>query len=107
MRRMGFWLAALMLILGACSSGGGAPAPTSAPATGAPAVTTTTAPPLIPQASPLTAADTLLRAWNAGDRALASRVATPAVVAAVFGRPPVSYSDRGCQDPVGGQSSCA
>ena len=95
--------------LAACSSGSGSPARTSlAPTTTVHAPPTTAAPPgLIPQDSPGTAATTLFRAWSTGNRRLAGQVATPAVVDALFGRPATDVSNRGCQDPVGGQASCA
>ena len=105
-----FVVGGMVLVLGCSSS---RPARTSPPPAASPSTTqaqapsTTAAIALIPQGSPDTAATTLLTAWRAGDPTLAAKVAIPAVIAAVFGRPAQAFSDRGCQDPVGGQSSCA
>ncbi|MHB8464841.1 MAG: hypothetical protein ACYDD7_08395 [Acidimicrobiales bacterium] len=69
-----------------------------------------TAPPttvIAPQPSPDVAANALLQAWQVGDRAVAARVASASAVATLFAHAPQPVSDRGCQDPVGGQASCA
>jgi len=96
-----------------CSSGSSVPTtttttPVTAPATAAPTTTTTsTTVTLAPQPSPDQAAQALLGAWRAGDRGVASRVASASAVAVLFGQPPQGTPDRGCQDPVGGSSNCA
>jgi hypothetical protein len=96
------------------SSTSGAPAATTptalspttvqAPTTAAPTATTEA---LVPQSSPDLAARALFAAWSKGDRAAALQVATPAAVAALFGQPVASYSDRGCQDPISARALCA
>jgi hypothetical protein len=57
--------------------------------------------------SPDAAANALFAAWKHGDRVGARRVATADVVATLFFYPPRPVSDRGCQDPLSGQSACA
>jgi hypothetical protein len=75
----------------------------TAPSPTAPATTVA----LIPQETPELAARALLTAWSKGDRHGALQVASPAAVAALFAVAAESFSDRGCQDPLNGQSSCA
>jgi hypothetical protein len=100
-------LSAVCGVVGCSSGGGTGPTATiTAPRTVAPTTTSTTIA-LVPQSSPDEAANRLLAAWHGGDRAGAARVATPAAVATVFAHPPVDFTDRGCQDPIGGQASCA
>jgi hypothetical protein len=102
-------LIVLILVLTAsCSSG----SHRSTPATTRPTTVTTTRPAptttvLAPQPTPSQAANAFLNAWRTGDRVTAARVALPGAVAEVFVHPPADFSNRGCQDPVGGQASCA
>jgi hypothetical protein len=49
----------------------------------------------------------LLNAWAHGDRVAAARVATASAVTQLFANPPQGFSDRGCQTPTAGMSSCA
>jgi hypothetical protein len=106
----------------ACRGGGGggggggpssgslstAPAtPASTVTTRVPAPTTTTAVPIAPQRTPDAAATALLAAWSHGDRVGARRVASAGAVATLFAQPVGPFSDRGCQDPQAGNSSCA
>ena len=107
-------LLAAMVLLAACGSSGKgaagatttlAASTTEAPATTVAATTTTVA--LSPLGSPDAAATALIDAWRKGDRAGALLVATPAAVDAMFGQAVQATSDRGCQDPIGGTSSCA
>ncbi len=114
----------LVLALAACSGRSSRSAPLPAPTTGAaPSVTTATTarvPPtsttttvkkpavdLIPQETPDLAATALLAAWTRGDRHAALQVAAEAAVDVLFARPPQTSSDRGCQQPLNGASSCA
>ena len=53
------------------------------------------------------AATALFDAWRRGDRHGALQVATQVAVDTLFARPPQADSDRGCQEPLNGQSSCA
>lgn len=114
--RQGVLAATAVALLAACSGGGGPgrkPAPTSttpAPppttATTTPGATTTTVA-LIPQETPELAATALFAAWRDHDRHAALVVAVPAAVDTLFGQPVASSSDRGCQQPLDGRSSCA
>jgi len=119
--------AAAVAAVAACSSatthapGAGTAAPASptvpassaapTPTTSAPLPTSSAAPPttvaLVPQRSPDVAARSLFDAWTKGDRAGALQVATAAAVGALFARPVVAYSDRGCQDPISDRAMCA
>ena len=109
-RRTGLILL-IAAVLPSCSEGGARPAavpsPTVPPTIAATVAVTTTTVALIPQTTPDVAANALFTAWRQGDRAAASRVATPAAITVLFSQPPASFSDRGCQDPLGGTSSCA
>ncbi len=66
-----------------------APATLAPPDTAAPAKTAPTVPPVpgAPASSATSAAVALASAWSSGDRARASRVATPGAVAALFALP--------------------
>jgi hypothetical protein len=85
-------------------SGSSTTAPPASTST-APSTSTTVA--LAPLSSPDAAANALINAWRGGDRAGALRVALPAAVDAMFGHPVQPTNDRGCQDPIGGSSTCA
>jgi hypothetical protein len=71
---------------------------TSPPARTVPPTTTTTEPPvaLVPAASFEHAAAELLRAWRAGDRAAAGKIAQPQAVEVLFGNEPGPTQSRGC-----------
>lgn len=80
---------------------------TAAPASTSTMASTTTTLALAPLSSPDAAANALINAWRGGDRAGALRVALPAAVDSVFGQAVQPTNDRGCQDPIGGSSTCA
>jgi ABC-type transport system substrate-binding protein len=100
-------------LLAACTAGtskvptSGAPASVPGHVTTASPSSPTTADPLVPVGSPDAAANALFAAWAGGDRAAARRVATADAVATLFFYPSRPISDRGCQDPLNGQSACA
>lgn len=61
-----------------------------------PPPTTVTTPALVAAPSPEKAADGLLAAWRAGDRAGAARVAPPASIDVLFSQPPGATQGRQC-----------
>jgi hypothetical protein len=91
---------------GASSTTTASTAPAASTTTSTLQATTTTIA-MTPQGSPDAASNALIDAWHKGDRAAALRVALPAAVDAMFAQPVQATSDRGCQDPQGGSSSCA
>ena len=97
----------LMALSTACDRGTkiGASGPAEVSTTVAPTTTTTVA--LVPQKSPTAAVAALLAAWRKGDRAGALQLAAPPAVDALFARPPMPTSDRGCTEPLNGSSDCA
>jgi hypothetical protein len=84
-----------------------------------PTTTTTPVPPSTPGGpsvtvgiiciDPTDAAQTLLRAWGAGDRAAAARCASPAAVSALFARASrgSGWTFQGCDGPDPGVPQCS
>lgn len=86
--------------LAACSSKPSAVVQTTSSAppttTTSAAPTTTTLPPPTFSKSADEAAAALIKAWQAGDKVTAQRVALPAAVDALFARPAMVLQNRGC-----------
>jgi hypothetical protein len=103
-RRAAALLCAFALALIGCSSDSKPTAQTNPLSSAQPTTTPVTTPPttipLTPAATPAEAATSFVNAWRDGDRALASSIARPPAVDAVFAAgEPGSLQNRGCNSP--------